>query len=177
MRLVCLLLASAALAACQQSSTASNDASVVGNAATATASVTENTPAAAAAGCAAGMKSEVDKDSFGAAGEPPSAQQFEALRAKADLLFRDVANRMCAANELKPDEIGLFRRLLIQNGGGADNTAIYSDPEQGSDTLIFQYTFEGEVLGVPGAEDVREGLLCNFGDEEKYREMCELRRP
>ena len=135
-----------------------------------------------AQGCAQLVRAEIDAGSFAAAlGDlAPSAAQLETLRGQAERLFRMVAGEMCASGEIDAAAMAPIRRLLVQYGGGADNTAIYTDPEvHEADVLVFQYVFAGDeagTLSVPEAADLREGLLCHFRPQANEA-MCAERTP
>lgn len=135
------------------------------------------------AGCMASLRAEVDKGSFESITTSPRdlAKRLEKLRLEAERLFKKVGNRMCASGELPAREFASLRRLLVQNGSGADNTAIYRDTEKfGSETLVFQYVFvtgdEAGTLALPEEADLREGLLCHFAAEANEA-MCADRLP
>lgn len=137
-------------------------------------------PAAAptpAASCAGGLRAEVDGASFAAPGPAPSAPEIEALRESAGALVRRVAGRMCARGELRPEALRPVRRLVVQQGAGADDVLFFADEER-ADGLVFQFVFDGggEGLGLPDEEDVREGLLC-WANADAHRAMCEERLP
>ena len=131
-----------------------------------------------AASCAAALTVEV-AEPFGSP-DTSFGADHEALRSEAGDLFKAVAGRMCAAGLISPASMAPYRRLLIQYGGGADNTAIYADPEQfGRDTLLFQYAFEAGDDGkfmLPDENDVYEGLLCHLAAVAN-EEMCNDRLP
>ena len=133
--------------------------------------------------CAVSVRSEVDRRSFASGlGDPgPSEARLEILRGEAEVLFKTVAGEMCASGQIDPASLAPIRRLLIQYGGGADNTAIYTDPEMHeADVLVFQYVFaagdEAGTLSVPAGEDLRDGLLCHFRPEANEA-MCAERMP
>ena len=138
---------------------------------------------AAQDGCAASVRAEVDRHSFanGLGDQSPSEPRLEILRGQAEVLFKTVAGDMCASGQIDPAALAPIRRLLIQYGGGADNTAIYTDPEiHEADVLVFQYVFaagdEAGTLSVPEGEDLRDGLLCHFRPEANEA-MCAERMP
>jgi hypothetical protein len=151
------------------------------------ASGTSNTsrvaPAPQPRSCTASLRAEVDAESFvmGEERSSPSPQQLETLRGDAERLFKSVADRMCAAGELEAAKVAAVQKLLVQFGGGADNTAIYADGESlDENTLVFQYTFltgdEAKPLGLPDGEDARQGLLCHFA-RQANEAMCNDRLP
>jgi hypothetical protein len=136
-------------------------------------------PALPAASCAGGFGAEVDRASFTAPDAAPSAPELEALRESAEALVQRVAGRMCAAGELRGEALRPVRRLVVQQGAGADDVVFFAE-EGRADGLVFQFVFdgvgEGAGLGLPDEGDVREGLLC-WADGDAYREMCEGRLP
>ena len=140
-------------------------------------------PAPQPRSCTASLRAEVDAESFvmGEERTGPSPQQLETLRGDAERLFKSVADRMCAAGELEAAKVAAVQKLLVQFGGGADNTAIYADGESlDQNTLVFQYSFltghEAKPLGLPDADDVRRGLLCYFA-RAANQAMCNDRLP
>lgn len=141
--------------------------------------------AAASATCTSSLRTELDRPSFENRATPnrrPTAAQLETLRTQAEQRFRAVAARMCATRLLRADALRPFRRLLIQQADGADNTAFMTGDEAigGRGTLVFQYVFDegGEAIrySVPDEQDVREGLIC-WADWDGNSEMCEQRLP
>ena len=167
-------------AACTERDAVQNSASAPSVAENA---VAENEAAAEPSqGCAEVVRAEIDAGSFAAAlGDgAPSAAQLETLRGQAERLFRMVAGEMCASGEIDAAAVAPIRRLLVQYGGGADNTAIYTDPEvHEADVLVFQYVFAGDeagTLSVPEAADLKEGLLCHFRPQANQA-MCAGRTP
>lgn len=140
----------------------------------------------AAAHCADGLRAELHRPSFentslDAPSRRPTARQLETLRLRAGQRFRAVANAMCAQGRLRPAALRPFRRLLVQQADGADNTAFMSGGHEfGRDTLVFQFVFDqgGARISysVPDEADLREGLLC-WSNSNRYRRMCEERLP
>lgn len=134
-----------------------------------------------AAGCAEGLRVEIDSGSFAASGAAPSAAAVEALRGEAERSFRRVADALCAGGTLPTAAFRPFRRLLVQQADGADNAAFWAGegtPRAGD--LVFQAVFRAggarPALAVPPDEDLREGLIC-WNDFEGNRAMCEERLP
>ena len=134
--------------------------------------------------CTSVLRVEADHESFdgGVNAEARlTPESVEALRVEAERQFKTVTDQMCAAGELPANELGAFRRLLIQNADGASNAAIYGDSgTYGPETLVFQYTFDlGEgaaTLELPTDEDLRSGLIC-WNDPAGNEAMCRDREP
>jgi hypothetical protein len=130
------------------------------------------------------LRADADAGSFDrgtGAGAGATAEQIEMLRAAAERQFRTVADRMCEAGQLRAEDFDSYLRLLIQNGGGADNVVIYGDSETvGRETLVFQYVFdqgeEAANLALPPDEDLRGGLIC-WARPDQNQAMCREREP
>jgi hypothetical protein len=158
-----------------------------GNTAQGSAPEQANARTKTAQGCAQHLKFEADEGSFDRGlpehmGPSASREQIHALTLESADLFKRTVDQMCSKGDIAPADIRPMRRILIQNAGGANATVIYGDSENhGRYTWVFQYTFDngGEkpVLETPSTEDLKEGMLCWLGDEEKYKEMCEGRLP
>ncbi|HEV2746572.1 MAG TPA: hypothetical protein VGW34_04650 [Allosphingosinicella sp.] len=112
--------------------------------------------------CTARLEVAIDRDSFGGGlPEPgPGAAELDALRRAAGERFRRAADALCARGGIDPAAMKRFGRLLVQNGEGADATAVYTDERFGPHTLVFQYAFAAARLGLPDQADVEEGLRC-----------------
>jgi hypothetical protein len=123
-----------------------------------------------ASGCADGIRYELDRSAFKTFGnnEPIPPVRLEPFRKRAANLFKDAANRLCARKAIPAAGVARIRRLLIQNGSGAMEPTLYSDPHFGRDTLVFQWVFsEGPTLEVPKRADVESALVCRFHPKHK----------
>lgn len=127
--------------------------------------------AAPAAGCADGIRYEIDRAAFKVYGnnQPIPPARLEPFRQRAAKLFREAADALCARKAIPAAGLARFRRVLIQNGAGASDPTFYEAREIGKDTLVFQWVFsEGEGrLEVPKRSDVESALVCRFHPKRK----------
>ena len=139
----------------------------------------ENQAAAApaAGGCGAAMVPQLDRESILAALDKPtpSAATLDAFKARAGTAFKQAAAALCKKGKLAPGLLKSFTTIIIQNGGGADNTAVYEDPHEfRSEDLIFQWTFAESGLQVPDQADIEMGISC-WNDPDQP--VCAEREP
>jgi len=113
--------------------------------------------------CAADLRVELDRSSFTARDQAPAptGRQLEGLRQGAERAFQEAAATLCRAGRLRADRLRPFKRLIVQSGSGATESAFYSDAERfGADALIFQWVFVEEKLRMPDKADIETGLSC-----------------
>jgi hypothetical protein len=128
-------------------------------------------------GCSAHMSVELDEESLLEApvDKPLAKASLEPFRQAAGARFKEAADELCRQGKLAPRYLTMFKMLIVQNGSGATETAIYEDPHEFSgEDLIFQWVFAESNLEVPEKEDVQQGLMC-WADPEQ--EVCLEREP
>jgi hypothetical protein len=131
-------------------------------------------PAKPAADCADGLKVELDRDSLARREEGPpfTDEAIDRFAGEAGAAFKTAARELCANGALQQVTFVPFRRLLVRSGSGAVDTLIYEDAETlGPDTLIFEWVFSEEKLGLPAPADIAAGLRCwSHWDDERCNE-------
>jgi hypothetical protein len=126
-----------------------------------TAEVPDFTPPAR--GCGSRLKAELDRESLAQAlGRAlPSAPALEEFRARAGAAFQQAAANLCRNGSVAPAMLKSFTTIIVQNGAGATETAVYEDPHEfRSEDLIFQWTFAEGGLKLPPLADIEKGISC-----------------
>jgi hypothetical protein len=134
-------------------------------------------PEPRARGCATHLRPELDEESIRTApvDARPTPAHLGAFREQAGTRFKQAANEMCTQGRLRPQLLAPFTTLIIQNGSGATETAIYEDPHEfRSEDLIFQWVFAESKLALPDNADIQQGISCWA---EPDQEVCALREP
>jgi hypothetical protein len=128
-------------------------------------------PPAPPQSCSPFLRAEVDVPSYPT--DLRTRWELELSRVAHERLFNSVADRMCAAGELKPRDIGKFEKLLIRSDPSWGSSALYTDSKTlGAKTLVLKA--ENVVRGYE-EDDVRQALLCYFV-RDADDEMCIVRK-
>jgi hypothetical protein len=114
-------------------------------------------------GCSAHLRAEVDRPAFRQNGVNLTDRQAEQFRARAFVAFRDAADRLCSARQLRRQDLARYTTLRLVPGSGADSATFFDDPSQwGRATLAFQYAGFEDGLTLPARSDIQMGLRCWF---------------
>jgi hypothetical protein len=120
-------------------------------------------PVSSVSGCAAKLAPELDRESILRAlgKDAPPAAALDAFTARAGAAFKQAAANLCSKGSVAPGLLKGFTTIIIQNGAGATETAVYEDPHAfRSEDLIFQWTFAEAGLKLPEIADIEMGISC-----------------
>ena len=138
---------------------------------------TATTPAPPHRSCTGNLRARADIDSLARRddGPPYSTGQINAFVPAAEAAFKAAADDLCVSGAIDAGKVARYRHLLVRSGSGADDSAVYDDPDAaGHDTLVFEWVFSEEGLTLPDKADIEAALKCwNHPDEP----VCSEREP